>query len=62
MTEFTVHFQKGWRIGARSLRMVPVLASTAIEAVRIARIQFAEPGYKITRVDHFENGSLVIDR
>lgn len=62
MTEYTVHFQKGTRIGARSLRMVHVTADNATAAVKAAKLEFQSPGYKLTRVDHFENNRLVIDR
>ena len=63
MFEYTVHFQKGKRVGARSFRMVHVHAAGVGEAVQFARQEFNEPGYRITRVDHFdENGRIVIDR
>ena len=34
MTDFTVHFQKGSRVGARSLHMVHVEAETVKDAIR----------------------------
>lgn len=64
MTEYTVHFQKGTRVGARSLRMVHVEANSAHEALSMARRQIAGPnyrGYRMTRIDHFDNGVLVRD-
>ena len=64
MTEFTVHFEKG-RFGARSLHMVRVEAETVKDAVRKARAEHATwgdvHGYRMTRVDHFEDGRVVID-
>ena len=62
MTEYTVHFQKGNRVGARSLHMVHVEADSTEAAVRLAKGQ-CEPGYRLVRVDHFEPDtySLVID-
>jgi len=57
MTEFTVHFQKGTRVGARSLRMVHVEAADRDSAIRLARAEFnGEParGYKLTRVDYID--------
>jgi hypothetical protein len=60
--EYTVHFQKGFRVGARSLRMVHVQAGNPKEAVKKAKIEWQpEPGYKLTRIDHFEGGRIVID-
>ena len=61
MIEYTVHFQKGTRVGARSLRMVTVEADNARAATAKAKAEFKEPGYRLTRVDHFENGRIVID-
>ena len=65
MTEYTVHFQKGSRVGARSLRMVHVEADHVATAVVRAKQQFSDysaQGYKIVRVDHFEGNHIVIDR
>lgn len=64
--EYTVHFQKGSRVGARSLRMVQVEADTIKQAAIDAKKQFAdwrERGYQITRVDHIDKiaGRIVID-
>lgn len=63
--EYTVHFTKGSRVGARSLHMVHVKASSAKEAVKLAKAEHATwgntSGYKMTRVDHFEGNSLVND-
>jgi hypothetical protein len=66
MIEFTVHFQKGHRVGARAIRMEHVQAADAREAVKIAKAQFPEAraeGFRLTRVDHFddEDGRTVID-
>lgn len=65
MTEYTVHFQKGTRVGTRSLRMVHVEAPDRKIAKLRAMEQFPDfraNGYRITRVDHFdENGRIVID-
>jgi hypothetical protein len=62
-TEYTVHFQKGHRVGTRSLRMVHVEADNAKEAEAKAKAEFADfrqQGYRITRVDYFdEDGRLV---
>lgn len=62
--EYTVHFQRGSRVGARSLRMVHVNATCPREAINYARAELAaypHPG-RIVRVDHFEGNRLVIDR
>lgn len=62
MLEYTVHFQKGRRVGARSLRLIYVTCESADKARRLARLQFSEPGYSIVRVDHFDDsGRIVID-
>lgn len=64
MTEFTVHFQKGFRVGARSLRMVHVEAESIKQAIAAAKAQWKpEPGFKLVRVDHFDEdrGRTVID-
>lgn len=61
MIEYTVHFQKGFRAGARSLHMVNVTAKTALDAIKAAKREFQSPGYKVVRVDHFEDGRLVLD-
>ena len=69
MTEYTVHFQKGVRVGTRSLRMVHVEAMSVDEAIDLAKAQFTRETpdwfrqrYRMTRVDHFEDGRIVIDR
>jgi hypothetical protein len=54
-TEYTVHFQKGTRVGARSLRMIYVEASDAKTAVALAKREFSTPGYRIVRVDYFDD-------
>lgn len=63
--EYTVHFQKGTRIGARSLRMVQVIASNIKEAAVKAKAEFPgwRQGYRLTRVDHFDEATnkTVID-
>jgi hypothetical protein len=63
--EYTVHFQKGARVGARSFRMVPVQAVTPSQACAKARLEFPDArskGYHITRVDHSDdNGRIIID-
>lgn len=63
--EYTVHFQKGTRVGARSLRMEQVTASRISEAAKKAKSafpQWRERGYRLTRVDHLdESGRVVID-
>ena len=65
MTDFTVHFQKGSRVGARSLHMVHVEAETVKDAIRKARAEHDTwgdiAGFNMTRVDHFEDGRIVID-
>ena len=64
MIEYTVHFQKGKRVGARSLRMVHVEANDANEAVAKAKREFPDhraQGYRLTRVDHFEGYRIVRD-
>jgi hypothetical protein len=66
--EYTVHFQKGVRVGARSLHMVRVQADSVDAAIKLAKTEHATwgdiAGYKLTRVDHFneEDGHLEIDR
>jgi hypothetical protein len=60
--EYTVHFQKGSRVGARSLHMVPVFAINELVAIETARREFKEHGYRLTRVDHFDDdGHIIID-
>lgn len=62
--EYTVHFQKGSRVGARSLRMEHVEAANAADAVKAAKRSFPDyraQRYRITRVDHFEDNHLVRD-
>lgn len=64
MTEYTVHFQKGSRVGARSLKMVQVEADTVKQAAIDAKKDFSEwreRGYRLVRVDHFEGNHIVID-
>ena len=64
MTEYTVHFQKGSRTGARSLRMETVEADNPKAAVNAARMLFPdwrERGYRMIRIDHFEDHSIVQD-
>src|SRR5262245_22168554 len=69
MREYTVHFQKGTRVGTRSLRMITVEAPDAETAIDMAKLQFTRElpdwfrqRYRMVRVDHFdENGKLVID-
>lgn len=68
--EYTVHFQKGTRVGARSLRMVTVEADSVDAATDLAKNQFTtetpdwfRQRYRMTRIDHFDEstGRLVID-
>lgn len=64
--EYTVHFQKGTRVGARSLRMVQVETDSVKQAAINAKKEFAdwrERGYRLTRIDHIDNetGRVVID-
>ena len=65
MIEYTVHFQKGTRVGARSLRMIQVTAETPRAAIKIAKEEMkksSDLGYRLTRVDHFdETGRIVHD-
>jgi hypothetical protein len=64
MTEYTVHFQKGTRVGARSMKLVMVEASTIKQAAIDAKKAFPEwkeRGYRLVRVDHFEGNDIVID-
>jgi hypothetical protein len=66
MTEYTVHFQKGTRVGARSTRMVQIEAETAKEAATNARREFNSEHhdnnkYRLVRIDHFEGYNIVID-
>jgi hypothetical protein len=66
MIHFTVHFQKGDRIGARQLRMVHVEAANPAHAIKAAKAEFKGEqahGFKMIRVDHFdeEDDRLVID-
>lgn len=67
MFEYTVHFQKGTRVGARSLRMERVLVESDAtgrptktirqieDAAKALFPEWRERGYRITRVDHFES-------
>jgi hypothetical protein len=62
--DYTVHFQKGTRIGTRSLRMEHVQAATASQAVAMAKRLFPDfraQKYRIVRVDHFDANSIVVD-
>ncbi len=62
VTEYTVHFQKGTRVGARSLRMITVEATDYKAAIAAAKAEFNDPAYKLTRVDHFDaDGRRVFD-
>jgi len=63
MTLFTVHFEKGWRVGTRSLHMEHVEAPSVKAAVKLAKAAFKEAGFRLTKVDHFdeETGRLVLD-
>lgn len=66
MINFTVHFQKGSRVGARSLRMEQIDAVDARQAIAKARLTFPNlkaQGYRLTRVDHFDEdtGRMTID-
>ena len=54
MTEYTVHFQKGTRVGTRSFRMVYVDADDPREAEALAKADFREPGYRVTKITFFE--------
>ena len=61
---YTVHFQKGTRVGTRSTIMVPVPAPDAREAIAIARSQFynthtKRTGWRIVRVDHFDDNGRI---
>lgn len=62
MIEYTVHFQKGARIGARSLRMVTVEAPNRHVAKVRAMEQFPDfraQGYRIVRVDFINDEGRV---
>jgi hypothetical protein len=65
MTEYTLHFQKGSRIGARSLRMIHINCATPEQAIKIANGKAKScdllKGYKLVRVDHYdeETGRMV---
>lgn len=66
MTEYTVHFQKGTRVGARSLRMERFEAESAGRAITKAKKAFPDllrQGYRVIRVDHFDEDTqrLVLD-
>lgn len=57
MTEFTIYFQRGTRVGTRCLRMETVEADTALEAEIAAKRAFPEfrsRGYEVVRIDYFE--------
>lgn len=56
--EYTVHFQKGTRVGTRSLRMVTVEAADVKAAIAAAKAEFngeQARDYKLTRVDHYDD-------
>jgi hypothetical protein len=62
MNTYTVHFQKGWRVGARSLSMIRVEAQDEREACRKAKTELLRrdptalrTGYRLTRVDMLDN-------
>lgn len=64
--EYTVHFQKGSRVGTRSLRMVRVSSHSPTGAIQQAKRMHGDlisQGYRVTRVDHFdeETGRCVVD-
>jgi len=68
--EYTVHFQKGTRVGARSLRMITVEAANTDAALDLAKAKFTaetpdwfRQRYRMIRVDHFDadTSRLVID-
>jgi hypothetical protein len=67
MTEYTVHFQRGTRVGARSLRLFQIEARNYEEAMLMARrdLTAQDPTtrqYRIVRTDHFDDdGRIVID-
>ena len=64
MFDFTVHWEKGHRVGARALHMEHVVAATAKEAIKLAKKAWkVEPGFRLTKVDHFDEdtGRIVID-
>ena len=55
---YTVHFQRGSQVGARSLRFVRVEADNEKEAVAKARrtnVELRQQGYRIVRVDTLDN-------
>lgn len=60
MTEWTVHFQRGTRVGTRSLRMIRVEAPDDERAIALARAEFPtarQDGYRITRIDFWDEGT-----
>jgi hypothetical protein len=64
--EYTVHFQKGTRVGARSTRMFHVEATDWNAAVALAKREFNGEharGYRLVRVDYFDpdTGRIVLD-
>lgn len=63
MTEYTVHFQKGTRVGTRRVRMVAVTADTVARAIKLAKVDFNEGGFRVVRVDHYDEdtGRMAID-
>jgi hypothetical protein len=53
MTEYVVHFQKGFKVGARAFRAVYVEAASEAEAVKLAKKEFPTAradGYRFTYV------------
>ena len=61
MQEYTVHFRKGTRVGARRYRFEHVVAGNAADAEYEAKLLFRDRSFRVCRVDHFEGNSLVID-
>lgn len=67
MTEYTVHFQRGFKVGARSLRIERCEADSPEAAIRYAKKHLfpthREERYGVIRVDHFDEATdrLVID-
>jgi hypothetical protein len=60
VTRYTVHFQKGTRAGARTLRLVHVDAASVGEAIKKAKVEFKDrAGFKVTRVDRFDGVHVV---
>ena len=67
MIEYTVHFQKGRRVGARATHMVHVEAEGVNEAIRKGKAEhkavFGDDAsnFRLVRVDHFEDYRIVRD-